>query len=228
MTIAALDRSEPMPVVYRLLKLLVQWPLFAVFRVRTNGVEHLDPDGGFVLASNHASALDPLLLGATCPRALRFIGRTSLLDRPGVPTLFEATGVIAVDRERGGNESVLQATADEIRQGAAVAIFPEGTRTRDGALGRFRSGAVRLALSAGVPIVPAGLNTYEVLPKGSVMPRLGTPVGLAVGAPIDLPGHEGREENRARVDKVTSELRTRVAELVERARALAGTRTGAR
>jgi len=152
-----------------------------LFRHRATGTENVPTTGGFVLAANHWSNLDPwpLAIPLFPRRFLRFMAKAELFWFPLGP-IIRAGGAFKVRRGESDGEAI--ATAVElVRGGYAIVMFPEGTRRRKGMRkrheARWRSGAARIALTAGVPLVPAGISGTERLA------RLG-PLRVAYGAPI--------------------------------------------
>jgi 1-acyl-sn-glycerol-3-phosphate acyltransferase len=174
---------------------LVSWPVIrGLFRERVRGLENL-PDGGFVLAANHVSNLDPWPLGMPLwpRRQLNWMAKRELY-KPVIGTLISWGGAFPVRRgER--DEGAIETAVDRVREGGIVVIFPEGTRQRKGLIKRHearpRTGAARVALRAGVPLVPAAIGgTDRIL-------RLG-PLSVAYGPPVDLSGLDGDEREAAR------------------------------
>jgi 1-acyl-sn-glycerol-3-phosphate acyltransferase len=144
------------------------WPFAAVlFRYRASGREHLPASGGYVLAAGHVSNLDPWALGlALWPgRFLRFMAKSELFWFPLGP-LVRAGGGFEVHRGRADREAI--ATAVRLaREGNVIAMFPEGTRRKKGMRKKFvaqaHTGAARIAIEAGVPLVPAGIKGTDGL-----------------------------------------------------------------
>jgi 1-acyl-sn-glycerol-3-phosphate acyltransferase len=174
---------------------LVSWPVIrGLFRERVRGLENL-PDGGFVLAANHVSNLDPWPLGMPLwpRRQLNWMAKRELY-KPVIGTLISWGGAFPVRRgER--DEGAIETAVDRVREGGIVVIFPEGTRQRKGLIKRHearpRTGAARVALRAGVPLVPAAIGgTDRIL-------RLG-PLSVAYGPPVDFSGLDGDEREAAR------------------------------
>lgn len=169
----------------------VSWPLVkALFRLRARGLEHL-PAGGFVLAANHNSNFDPWVLGLPLypRRFLRFMGKSELFFTP-LKQFITACGAFPVRRGERDLEAI--ETAIELcREGHIVVMFPEGTRREKGLrkkhVARAHSGAARIALDAGVPLVPAGIVGTD---------RLGRLAQLRVhyGPPVPLVDLAGRED----------------------------------
>jgi len=155
-----------------------------VFRYRARGLERVPAEGGYVLAANHLSNADPWPLGmALFPhRYLRFMAKSELFWFPLGP-FITACGAFPVHRGEGDNAAIEMAIK-LCREGHIVVMFPEGTRREKGLrkkhTARWRSGAARIALEAGVPLVPAGIaGTDELLRLARLRVAYGDPVELA-------------------------------------------------
>ena len=146
----------------------LSWPVARLlFRYRAYGRENLPPDGGYVLAAGHVSNLDPwpLGLGVWPTRFLRFMAKSELFWFPLGPVI-RAAGAFEVHRGRADREAIDTAVR-LAREGHVIAMFPEGTRRRKGLRKKYRaqahSGAARIAIDAGVPLVPAGIRGTDGL-----------------------------------------------------------------
>jgi 1-acyl-sn-glycerol-3-phosphate acyltransferase len=181
----------PRPSLVYILVATLSWPLlYGLFRLRARGREHL-PDGGYVLAANHNSNLDPWPLGLPLfpRRYLRFMGKSELFWTP-FKQFAIAAGAFPVRRgER--DTAALETAAQLCRQGHIVVMFPEGTRRKKGLRKKYEArahtGAARIALAAGVPLVPAGIAGTDRLGR---LARL----RVAYGPPIPLHDLDGRED----------------------------------
>jgi 1-acyl-sn-glycerol-3-phosphate acyltransferase len=193
----------------------LSWPVLkTVFRYRASGVEHVPDRGGFVLAANHWSNFDPWPLGiALFPRRfLRFMAKSELFWFP-LGSIIVAGGGFKVRRGERDEEAI--ATAVSLaREGHAVVMFPEGTRRAKGLRkrreARWHTGAARIALEAGVPLVPAGIAGSDRLS------RLG-PLRVAYGAPLDLSDLAGLPTAEA-ARAATERLKHAIGELESAAR----------
>jgi 1-acyl-sn-glycerol-3-phosphate acyltransferase len=173
----------------------LSWPVFrGLFRLRAEGKENLPADGGFVLAANHLSNLDPwaLALPLWPKRFLRFMAKSELYWWP-LGRLITAGGGFPVRRGERDVEAI--ATAVKLaREGYVVAMFPHGTRQRKGLVKKYQpqphTGAARIALDADVPLVPAAIAGTDRLS------RLG-PIRVRYGKPIPLEDLEGKEPSLA-------------------------------
>ena len=166
------------------------WLAFrAVFRFyfgyRVYGADRVPAAGPVVLAANHASYIDPPLIGAALPRQVHFLARNTLFPQPVLGTLLRSWEVVPVDRE-GAGASGLKAILDRLRQGGAILLFPEGTRTSSGELQPARSGIGLAVLKSSCPVIPVRVfGTYRAYGRHLRLPR---PLRVAVkfGAPLDF------------------------------------------
>ena len=166
-------------------------------RVRITGHEHLDPEATYVFAGNHASQFDIYGFQAAFPHDFRWIAKKELFAIPVMGLAMRAVGFIAIDRSRGREAlKSLALAARRISEGSSVLVFPEGTRSPDGRLHPFKSGAFVLAIKSGVAVVPLGFNnTSVILPKGSLVPRPGE-MTIRIGAPIPTRGLTARDKQQ--------------------------------
>jgi 1-acyl-sn-glycerol-3-phosphate acyltransferase len=172
-------------VLYAVVKFFVSPFMRLWFGLRTTGVDRIPDDGPVVIAPNHKSFWDAFFVGVAAPRHVRFMGKTELFEGRLGP-LFVRLGAFPV-RRGAADDDALDTARVILRQGGVLALFPEGTRIRDpDALGEPRSGAARLALETGAPLVPAAISGSERLFLGPLpKPRR---VALSFGDPIAVDG----------------------------------------
>lgn len=183
--------------------------LYGPYRLRASGQENVPASGGCVLACNHLSNVDPWPLGMPLwpTRWLRFMAKSELYWWP-LRVLLNAVGAFKVRRGVGDLEAI-ETAVQLARDGQVVVMFPEGTRRKKGLLkkrkSRARSGAARIALEAGVPLLPVALaGTDRLLALG--------PLRIAYGAPIEM-GDLPPEDLRRSAQTATERLMAQIAEL---------------
>ena len=158
----------------------VLWPS------ETSGLEAVPASGPVILCANHLSFMDSVLLMVLAPRPVHFIGKAEYLDSWKTRRLFPALGMIPVDRESGPRAMIaLDAAGTVLADGGVLVLYPEGTRSRDGRLYRGYTGAARLALAHGCPILPVGIvGTDLIQPAGARFPRPRRHSRIMVADPI--------------------------------------------
>ena len=211
------DFTEASPF-FRFLVAVSRPVMYGAFRLSTSGLEHVPPSGGFVLASNHTSNLDPWPLSLPLyPRQLHFMAKAELYN-PMLRPILDQIGAFPV--RRGERDAAAFKTAVRLaRAGGVVAMFPEGTRREKGLKkkreARPHSGAARIAFAASVPLVPAAIAGTDRLS------RLG-PLRVAYGPPIELDAGAGAARRDA-AENATEWLMSEIARLeAELKRAPAG------
>jgi 1-acyl-sn-glycerol-3-phosphate acyltransferase len=208
----------------------VRLGLAGLTRVRVEGaIDQIPRSGPVIVAANHSSNLDVPVLGSSLMpklgRRLQWLGKKELFDWPVVGWIARNGGVHAIDRSSADIDAFRLATRI-LEEGHALFVFPEGTRSHDGALGEGRDGVAVLALRTGAPIVPVGVTgAYERWPRGQKLPHPGGRVTARVGSPFHVqelivPG----TDRRAAKAQATEIIMGRIAELLpERQRGRYGT-----
>jgi 1-acyl-sn-glycerol-3-phosphate acyltransferase len=154
----------------------IGWSFFRVmyatyFRWRIFGAEHVPLKGGVILASNHASFLDPPLVGSALNRDINYLARESLFRFPGIGALLRSWNAVPVDRDGGGAKG-LKIILNRLLDGNGIILFPEGTRTLDGKLQPARSGIGLTVIKSTAPVVPVRVfGTFEAYGKNHKFPR---------------------------------------------------------
>ncbi len=174
-----------------------------------SGLEHAAGDAPRIFLSNHISTLDIWVLVPVLPPSTRFVSKRSIFWIPVLGQAMALAGFIGIDRkDRSSAIRSLSRAAEKVRGGASVVLFPEGTRSRDGKLARFKRGSFHFALEARVPVVPVSISgTYEVLTPRSIVVRPGS-VHVTFGAPIDVSPYEGDIDGL--MERVRSEIAARL------------------
>lgn len=202
--------------------LLPVWSLMVRYRFTPDS--RLPSEGPFILAPNHHSEIDPIVMGAATwhlGRLPRFMAKASLFRVPVLKWFLQASGQIPVERAGGGarNGNPMGAAAKLIEKRAGVIVYPEGSLTRDPDLWpmRGKTGAVRLALESGIPLYPAAhWGVQELMPRyaKTIRPFPRKHITVAIGEPLDLSEFKGRALDQKTVTLATEKLMNAIAELL--------------
>ena len=168
-------------------------------------------DGPLILASSHASHLDPPLVGSGVKRVCHFLARATLFTNPIFGWVLRQVCAVPVDRD-GGSGSGMKSIMAKLAEGGAVILFPEGTRTPDGQLQKARSGVGLLVLKSGAPVVPVRvLGTFEAFGKVRSLPRPRR-VTLIYGEPMSFEKErtEAEQSSRERTKAIYQEVADRI------------------
>ena len=183
-----------------------------VFRPRAEGTEHVPVNDAAILASNHLSAADWIHMPLSLKRRVTFLAKAEYFTGTGPKGMaqrafFTVAGQVPIDRSSASAaENAIQTGLRILREGKLLGIYPEGTRSPDGRLYRGKTGVARMALEAGVPVIPvAMINTDVVQPTGKKIPNLGR-VGVRVGKPLDFSRYEGLSGDRFVERSITDEI----------------------
>ena len=167
-------------------------------RVKVQGLANIPARGGFVIASNHRSYLDPVVIGSVCPRRINYMARHDLFGVPVLGKLIRAYGTFPVKRGKA-DLGALREAIRRVNRGFGVLVFPEGTRQSGRGLGKAEPGVGFLAAKVNGPVVPAYVSgTEEAMPRGSKMIQ---PVGVTVkfGKPLSIAPDQPYEETAVEI-----------------------------
>lgn len=202
-------------------------PLFNVFLKRHwQGAENLPKDTGFIVCPNHVTEIDPVVVGHFLynqGHPPHFLAKASLFKVPVVGAALSATNQVPVERITAGAAGSLEAARTALAANRALVIYPEGTLTRDPDLWpmKGRTGAARLALQTGVPVIPvAHWGDQELLPRYAKRPSLfpRKQVSLVAGKPVDLSEFAGQPITKAVLDAATDRIMTELTDMVAKLR----------
>ena len=199
---------------------LIAYPLLrGYFRPQVTGRDLMPRTGPAIVAANHLSAADQVVTPITARRQVLYFAKAEYFDQPGVRNrvrarVFRELGHVPVDRDDArAAAGTITTGAELLAAGSVLGIFPEGTRTRDGSLHKFRTGVARLALRSGAPVVPVGLvGTDQMLRPGSHRWRRAH-VEVHFGAPLDFSGRPEDERSTRALREVTEIIRVAVQRL---------------
>jgi 1-acyl-sn-glycerol-3-phosphate acyltransferase len=200
-------------VFYWMLKRIVLGPILRLlFRPWVEGLENVPKDGAAIFASNHLSFSDSIFLPLMVPRRITFLAKADYFAGRGIKGkltkgFMKGAGQVPIDRSGGrASEAALPKGLEILGSGEPLGIYPEGTRSPDGRLYRGKTGIARMALEAGVPVIPvAMINTFDIQPPGQVVPRI-MRVGIRIGEPLDFSRYAGMSGDRFVLRSITDEI----------------------
>ena len=204
---ARMGRMSGAPALYRVLRATLPSVVMPYFKVSIEGLEHVPERGAAIVSGNHLSFIDSFVLALALPRPLYYLGKSDYWESARTRWLVQGAGVVPVYRDGGDRgEGSLRAGVQLLRRGDLLGIYPEGTRSPDGRLYRGKTGPVRMALEAGVPIVPFGIIGSDVaMPQDRKVVRR-APITLRFGRPIDLSRYYERRTDPLVLRSATDEL----------------------
>jgi glycerol-3-phosphate dehydrogenase (NAD(P)+) len=189
------------PIVYWITRAIIQPFFHLYFRLSRIGRENIPASGPVIFASNHRSFLDPFIVGVLCRRPVYYVAKSEIFKNRFVAWFVSSLGAFPV-RRGAGDPDMLETAKAILERGDCLLIFPEGTRTRPGSLGRPKRGVGRLALETGAPVVPVALIGTEAVRKGwRIRPKK---VRARIGRPLTFP----------QVDSVSPQLAAAVTDRI--------------
>lgn len=183
------------------------------FRGEVSGLEHVPARGGFLLAANHASFIDPPMIGCQLPRQIAYFARKTLWKGGFSSWWLDAVGTIPVDRDGGQDVSAIKRVLRALREERGLILFPEGTRTPDGRLQPAKAGVGFIAVKTQVPVIPVRIfGSHEAFGRDRPL-RLGTPVSVVFGAPILPADYDDPAAGKERAQVASERIMARIARL---------------
>src|SRR2546425_4607051 len=193
----------PIPVVYWIVRCILQPVFLLYFRLRRIGMEHIPSEGPVLIAANHRSFSDPFMIALCLRRPLRFVAKIELFDKRWKAWLLLALGAFPIRRGES-DEEAMETARLILEQGGVVGIFPEGTRVRPGPLGEPKRGVGRLELETGAPIVPVAILGTEGIRKGwRIRPRR---VTVRCGRALTFPRPLDREPRHGLAQEIANRV----------------------
>jgi 1-acyl-sn-glycerol-3-phosphate acyltransferase len=206
-------------VLYGALKLLIGPVIRVASRPVVEGLDNVPKHGPVILASNHLSFADNIVIPVLVPRKVTFLAKAEYFEGRGLKGLlsrwfFSGLGHVPVQRGRGrAAQEALDTARGVLAAGGAFGIYPEGTRSRDGRLHRGRTGVARLALTTGAPVVPvAVIGTNRLQPIGARLPRPHR-IKVRFGRPLNFSRYDGMADSLLIHRTVTDEIMYAILEL---------------
>jgi 1-acyl-sn-glycerol-3-phosphate acyltransferase len=183
------------------------------FRTAMSGVEHIPSRGGFIVAANHASLLDPPIVGAQIPRQVAAFARKTLWKAGIASWWLTVVGVIPVDRDGGSDVAAIRRVLQTLRQDNGIILFPEGTRTLTGQLQKPKAGVGLMACRTGVPVVPARVfGSFEACGRNGPL-RFGTRIMVVFGRPLLPADYDDKSEGKERYQHASERIMSAIAAL---------------
>lgn len=191
-------------------------PIVNLWFKKVNGLEHIPKKGPLIIAANHESYIDHLIIVCTFTYHLKekihFLSKKEHFDNIFKKAWHTYAGAIPLDRQTGGKEA-LKWAVKALKQGKIIAIHPEGTRTLTGKLQKGKTGVARLALTAKVPVIPVGLiGTFEILPKGKNIPKLKRAI-MNIGKPMYFNEYHKKKTTARLLKEITDSIMKEIAKL---------------
>jgi 1-acyl-sn-glycerol-3-phosphate acyltransferase len=184
----------------------------SMFFFRSYGSENIPHEGGCLLAMNHESYLDPPLAGISAPRELFYLARKTLLDWPILGPIFPKLNVIPVDQERA-DMSALKTVIKQVRAGHCTVIFPEGSRTTDGAFLPAQPGVGLIIAKTRCPVIPARIfGAHRAFPRGG-KPRPFRPIKLVIEPAMEFTEADFQGGGRDLYQRLSEKVMARIAQI---------------
>ncbi len=208
----AFPQNEMQPV-YGVCHYLLRVMFDMFFRGAVVGLDHLPRNGGFLVAANHASFIDPPMIGCQISRQIAYFARKTLWKGGFSSWWLDTVGTIPVDRDGGQDVSAIKRVLRALKEERGLILFPEGTRTPDGNLQAAKPGVGFIAIKTRVPVVPVRIfGSFEAFGKGRSL-RLGTPVTIVFGAPIPPAAYDDPAAGKERAQVASERIMRAIADL---------------
>jgi len=206
-------RQVEMTRVYGLFHYIFRVIFDIAFRGEASGLENLPKSGAFMIASNHASHLDPPIVGSLIPRQVCFFARKTLWKKGFASRWLDAVGTIPVDRDGGSDVSAIKRVLQALKNDKVIILFPEGTRSTDGRLQPAKPGVGLLACRTQVPVVPARIfGSFDAFGRDGKI-HIPTPVSVVYGKPIPPADYDDPSAGKERYLRASEHIMAHIAAL---------------
>lgn len=196
---------------YEALHIFLNFLFSFVFRWSVSGAENIPPNGGVIIAANHISLWDPPVLGTATSRRVHFMAKEELFSNPIFGWVITKLGAFSVKRG-AADRTAIRTALSLLENGSILGIFPEGTRSKNGKLGKPEPGLALLAIKAGVPVVPAAIiGTNKVLTDGQLLPKF----QVIFGKPMILSRDSAAKES---MEDISNKVMAEIGHLLEGAK----------
>jgi len=201
---------------YWVLKTLFGWLIRLIWVKNVAGLENIPKKGAFIIAANHCSYFDFLSLVAVLPRKVHFLAAEKFYKSKFWYPLVAWTGQIKVDRKSQDKEEVYKEVFKVLQSGEVVGIFPEGTRSADGKIGKTYTGVAKFAITAKVPVVPVGIKgTYEILSRHQKWPKIKKSISIKIGNVVSLNDYYSSKDDSIVLRQVADDVVEKIKELAK-------------
>lgn len=195
------------PRMYRVLRRVLPSIMGPYLHLQFEGLEHVPETRPVIIASNHLSFIDSIVVPLSVPRPVYYLGKADYFESWRTRWFFRGAGVVPIRREgKGSGDAALDTGVRILHSGDVVGIYPEGTRSPDGRLYRGKTGPVRMALKAGVPIVPCGVIGTDVAQPPGQYTVSRHPVTVRFGRPLDMTRYADDVDDMFALRSATDEL----------------------
>lgn len=178
--------------------------LLVLGRMEVTGRENIPPTGGLIIAANHSSNLDPVVVGCALDRKISYLAKEELFKIPVVSWICRHLEAFPIKRG-AGDRGAIRESLKILKSGRLFGIFPEGTRSKTGHLQEGKPGAAMIALKAGVPIVPMALIGTSKFPGK---------IKVVIGKPMSLEQYQGQKAGREELEHITREVMSKIGKLM--------------
>jgi 1-acyl-sn-glycerol-3-phosphate acyltransferase len=200
---------------YPVAKAIVKPVANLLWRIHATGLHHVPDDGAAIFCPNHISFFDSIVLPCVLPRRISYVGKAEYMDSWKTKYIFPAIGMIPIQRGGGSaSQRALDTAAKVLSRDEFFGIYPEGTRSRDGLLHRGHTGAARLALRTGAPLVPVGIRGTDLIqPAGASVPKPFMSCQVNIGEPIDVTRFLDRQNDKMLLRQLIDEVMFEIGKL---------------